>query len=310
MMRIITAGMSPSIQKTMFYRILELGEVNRSTGYRLDASGKAYNSARMLNQLAPGIAVNVSPLGEENAALFLSLAEHDSVPVSHLTVPGSVRSCYTLLEPSSGRTTELVVDEPATPADYSALAEQFLYLCENELAGADALLVAGSRPPFWPEDLYPRLCKLARQKGTLTMADFRGKDLLMVLSTAVPSIIKINEAEFCETFACPYPLNEARLELQITERSREFSTIFVVTRGTKDTLAAQDGTLFRSPVAPVSVLNTIGCGDAFASGFLYSFVKTRSVEQALELGTSCAAKNALSYRPGSIISEKEPHERQ
>lgn len=246
MTRIVTAGMSPSIQKTMVYRILELGEVNRSTGYRLDASGKAYNAARVLNQLSPGSAVNLSPLGEENALQFLRLAEGDSVPVVHSTVPGSVRSCYTLLEPSSGRTTELVVDEPATSADYSALSEKFYHLCKREMTGAQAFLVAGSRPPFWPEDLYPRICQAARQEGILTMVDFRGKDLLETLFVSIPSIIKINEAEYCETFACPNPLNEDRLERELADRSREFGLSLLLPEGLRIRLQLKAVSYFAS----------------------------------------------------------------
>ena len=84
--------------KTIFFRLLELGGVNRSGAFRLDASGKAVNAARVLHQLAPGSCVNVSPLGEENSALFLSLADNDALPVVSVSIPGRTRFCYTLLE--------------------------------------------------------------------------------------------------------------------------------------------------------------------------------------------------------------------
>ena len=100
MTRIVTAGASPSIQKTIFFRLLELGGVNRSGAFRLDASGKAVNAARVLHQLAPGSCVNVSPLGEENSALFLSLADNDALPVVSVSIPGRTRfvtRCWSLL---------------------------------------------------------------------------------------------------------------------------------------------------------------------------------------------------------------------
>lgn len=310
MTRIVTAGASPSIQKTAFFRLLELGQVNRSTGYRLDASGKAVNAARVLQQLSPGCCVNVSPLGEENATLFLQLAVKDSLPIVPVTIPGRTRFCYTLLEPSSGRTTELVVDEDAVAGDYHSYAETFLTTVSETLQDAQAFLLAGSRPAFWPEDLYPRIAAAARSAGVLFMADYRGKDLLATLAEAVPSIIKINDSEFCETFACPAQLNDERLEWEIAERSREFNTVFVVTRGTRATIAAAAGTVCTKPVPDVRVQNTIGCGDAFSAGFLHSFVVTGSIEAALDIGTDCATRNAAVNRPGSIIPEKDTNERQ
>lgn len=302
MTRIVTAGASPSIQKTAFFRLLELGQVNRSTGYRLDASGKAVNAARVLRQLSSDSCVNVSPLGEENAQLFLQLAAKDSLTVVPVPVPGRTRFCYTLLEPSSGRTTELVVDEDADAGDYHSYADAFLGKISETIQGAHAFLLAGSRPAFWPEDLYPRIAAAARIAGVLFMADYRGKDLLATLSESVPSIIKINDSEFCETFACPAQLNDERLEWEVAERSREFNTIFVVTRGTRATIAAKAGKVYIKPVQDVRVQNTIGCGDAFSAGFLHSFVATGSIEAALDIGTDCAARNAAVNRPGSILA--------
>lgn len=310
MTRIVTAGASPSIQKTAFFRLLELGQVNRSTGYRLDASGKAVNAARVIHQLSPASCVNVSPLGEENVRLFMQLAAKDSLPVVPVSIPGRTRFCYTLLEPSSGRTTELVVDEDAGPDDYHAHADAFVAAVSDTLRCAQAFLLAGSRPAFWPEDLYPRMAAAARIAGVLFMADYRGKDLLATLSEYVPSIIKINDSEFCETFACPAQLNDERLEWEIAERSREFNTIFVVTRGTRATIAAKAGTVYTKSVPDVRVQNTIGCGDAFSAGFLHSFVATGSIEAALDIGTDCATRNAAVNRPGSIIPDKEYNERQ
>lgn len=310
MTRIVTAGASPSIQKTIFFRLLELGGVNRSGAFRLDASGKAVNAARVLHQLAPGSCVNVSPLGEENSALFLSLADNDALPVVSVSIPGRTRFCYTLLEPSSGRTTELVVDEAAVAGNYQSYADSFIKKVSDSIQGAQALLIAGSRPDFWPEDLYPRMAAVARSAGIVFMADYRGKDLLATLSGSVPSIIKINDSEFCETFACPAQLNDERLEWEIAERSREFNTIFVVTRGTRATIAAKRGTVYTKAVPGVRVQNTIGCGDAFSAGFLHSFVATGSIEAALDIGTDCAARNAAVNRPGSILPEKDTNERQ
>ena len=305
MRKIVAVGLSATLQKTITFRELHLDSVNRSSGYRLDASGKSVNAARVLNQLESGCAVNVCPLGMENAELFLRLAAADGMDVDEVMVPGRVRYCYTLLEPGTGRATELVVsepvaEEPASSGDFAAASEALLAKISARLDGASALLLAGSRPLQYPEDLCVRICALAKDAGCLVLADFHGKDLSLTLERCTPDIIKINEEEFCGTFSLPFPLPEAELERQIAVHNARLGNTIVVTRGSKDTFAASKGSSFRHAVRAVKALNAIGCGDSFSAGFLYSWLADRDVPKALEKGSWCATRNALNLRPGSI----------
>ena len=76
MARILAVCLSATIERTITFRNLEFAEVNRSEKYRIDASGKAVNAARVLNQIEPGCVTSVVPLGERNADVFLDLADH------------------------------------------------------------------------------------------------------------------------------------------------------------------------------------------------------------------------------------------
>ena len=300
MSRIIAVGLSTTLQKTIAFTDLRKDCVNRSTGYRIDASGKAVNTARVLSQLESGIVINVCPLGEENAQVFLDLAKQDGVPYDWLPVPGRVRYCYSLLEPGTGLVTELVVGEPVGNADFGEVSEKLLSMIELQLADAEALVVAGSRPLAYPEDLYARIGKLGKDAGCIVMVDFHGKDLKRTLEVSIPDIIKINEEEFCGTFGYVYPLSEETLFVHLAAKSIEFDNTIVITRGSKDTFAATKGETFRHPVTEVVALNTIGCGDSFSAGFLYSWITGHDTRAALEMGNSCSLANLMNYRPGSI----------
>jgi len=300
MKRTLAVGLSPAIQKTITFKGLAIDSVNRSTGYRLDASGKAVNAARVMNQLEPGSAMALCPLGRENAQEFLALARTDGLPVEAVEVPGRVRHCYTLVEPGTGRATELVVGEPDEAGEWDKLADAFLERVSVSLDGVDALLFAGSRPPSWPPDLPARIVALAKERGVAVMADFHGPDLALALSRAAPDVIKINEEEFCGTFGYGFPLAEDELARLIGERSAETGSLIVVTRGSRDTLAASRGSGYRGRVARVGALNAIGCGDSFNAGFLHALLSDQDIASALERGAWCATRNALSLRPGSI----------
>ena len=300
MSKILCVGLSPTLQSTVSFSHLSLDAVNRSVGYRIDASGKAFNAARVLSQLEPGCVTNLCPLGRDNSSFFLELSARDNMPVIPVYTSGRVRSCSTLIEPGSGRTTELVISEPVGTDNYITLADELVAMVKKEASGAKAFLFAGSRPSFWPEDLCARLCAAAHEEGLLVMADFHGSDLLRTIALSVPHIIKINEEEFCGTFGYSFPLSESELTLAITEKSRKLDTFIVITRGSSDTFASFRGEFFRHKVKPVVALNSIGCGDSFTAGCLYSWLKTKNVLESLFEGSRCASKNAMSIRPGSI----------
>ena len=277
MKKILCICLSSTIQRTITFKSLAAAQVNRSEKYRQDASGKAVNSARVLNQLEKGCAVTLCPLGKENQELFLRLAQNDALEISYVPIPGFTRECWTLLDRSAGTTTELVVGEPVLSSEEmkeAGRAENLLLkYITDKLPETDAVLLAGSRPKIWSEDLYAVIAGITKDNGKLFLADFTGSDLEQTLKTAVPDIIKINDEEFCSTFT---------------------------TRGKDSTLAARNGEFFECPAEIVEAVNTTACGDSFNAGFLYEFVNTGDFMAALKKGTWCAARNAELEVPGGI----------
>ena len=307
---ILTVCLSSTLQKTVTFNKVLLTHVNRSTSYRLDASGKAVNTARVLDMLEPGVSLSLCPLGKENADLFLKLAEQDKLAVKTVMVPGFTRECLTLLDSSNHETTEIVVGEPALDFDREKAEQEFMEILQKALSegtdpqskqrgtdpkskqegtdpqlkqrGTDpqddkavqAVVLAGSRPAMWSEDFQARISKVAVDAGVILLADFCGKDLLRTLELCTPQIIKINEEEFCSTFGYEFPLPEDKLRLLISEKSKELKNVIVITRGTEETYAARNGVFYSHPVEKVVPVNTTACGDTFNAGFIYEYLKT------------------------------------
>lgn len=286
--------MSATYQRTVVFEKLALEKINRSKHYGLYASGKAVNSARVLAQLEKGSAVTVCPLGKQNSAEFIELAERDGLDLWYVDSPGKIRECWTLLDSTAGTTTEIIAGEPVPEDDYSAAEIKFLKLVTEKLEECDAMLLAGSRQGKWSPDIYAVLCGIALDKGKLVLADFIGDELKCALRSAVPSIVKINGEEFEATFGMPAsPEN-------ICAKSLEYNNIFIITRGIDSTLAACRGDFFECPTLKVKAVNTIACGDSFNAGFLHEYLKSGDMNKALQKGTWCAAQNAMSEVPGSI----------
>lgn len=301
-MKVLCICLSSTLQRTISFKELKLENVNRSQHYRLDASGKAVNSARVLNQLEKGCASLVCPLGEKNLSAFTDAAEQDGLELCFVTIPGNTRECWTLLDRTAGTTTELVVGEPLLESDEDkkavAAAEiKMLRFINDILPQTDAVLLAGSRPKIWSEDLYATISGMTHDNGKIFLADYIGEDMTKTLTASVPDIIKINEEEFRATFS---ELNDQPLEQAIKEKSRELNNIIVITRGCDSTLAAARGQFYKCPTEKVAALNTTACGDSFNAGFIYEYLKTRDIDAALKKGTWCAARNAENEAPGTL----------
>lgn len=294
---------SSTLQRTISFDSLKLEHVNRSKTYRLDASGKAVNSARILEQLEHNCVKTFSPLGTENAKEFIQLAKKDNLNLVSTKIPGKTRQCWTLLDTSAHSTTELVVGEPVFETDCKFQKIQSKLknsLLPDNIKKADAVLLAGSRPGIWDSDFYPILAKTAVDAGKIFLADYIGEDLLNTLKITTPTIIKINDEEFCKTFGLNFPVSDEELKEAIITKSQELKNIIVVTRGTDPTFAAENGNFAQCPTEKIIPVNTTACGDSFNAGFLYEYTHSKNFENALKKGTWCAARNAEHECPGTI----------
>lgn len=302
MKKILCVCMSSTIQRTITFENLTLTKVNRSRHYRIDASGKAVNSARVLEQLEKGCCTVICPLGEKNLSAFTEPAARDNLNLLYTTIPGQTRECWTLLDQAAGTTTELVVSEPLLESEEELKAVagaeiKILKIINDLLPEVDALLLAGSRPKIWSQDLYATISGMTHDNGKVFLADYIGEDLKKTLNASIPDIIKINEEEFRASFP---KLEDQPLQDAIAKKSLELGNIIVVTRGADSTYAAARGQFSECPTEKVVALNTTACGDSFNAGFLYEYLQTRNLSAALKKGTWCAARNAEVETPGAI----------
>lgn len=294
MKKILCICLSSTIQRSISFKSLSLEKVNRSEYYIENASGKAINSARVLNQLEKNCAKILCPIGKNNSEYFLNLAQKDELELLSVIIPGNTRTCWTLLDKKTQTTTEIVVGEPEIEFDQKYEIKLLKYLVEN-LPTVDAVLLAGSRPKIWSDDLYSTICALTHDKGKFFLADYIGDDLTLTLKTSVPDIIKINDEEFVKTFGGD------DLKSSIIKKSSEYKNMIIVTRGKKSTYAAKNGDFYECPTENINAVNTTACGDSFNAGFLYEYLNSGDFYKALEKGTWCAARNAQSEVPGSLV---------
>ncbi len=299
-MKVLCVCLSSTIQRTLMFPLLTKGSVNRTNVFQEDASGKAVNAARVINQLEEVSAKIVCPLGSDNYQRFLSLAIKDKLEISYVLVPGTTRECWTLLD-LDGTTTEVIADEKAPEIKDSSIAleTELLNTITKEIQGCDALLLAGSRSAMWHFGLMGKICYIAKAKNKIILADYHGEDLKDTLKVCIPDIIKVNQEEFCTTFDIPVTDDEG-LKKQICAVSAELKNIIIVTRGGSETFASDNGSFALYPCEKVKPVNTTACGDSFAAGFITAYIQKNTLEDCLKKATWCAARNAETMTPGAI----------
>jgi sugar/nucleoside kinase (ribokinase family) len=90
-----------------------------------------------------------------------------------------------------------------------------------------------------------------------------------------------------ETEAVHYGRKENALDA-----AQEFAkqcSLVVIKMGSQGSMAIKDGELYQASPYQVKAVDTTGAGDSFNAGFVYGFLRGKSVEECLKCGNGCGA---------------------
>lgn len=76
------------------------------------------------------------------------------------------------------------------------------------------------------------------------------------------------------------------------EAAKDFAAhckLAVIKMGRRGSLAARGNNLYRASSYPVNAVDTTGAGDSFNAGFIYGFLRGKSLEECLKCGNGCGA---------------------
>lgn len=291
---VLTVGLSPAFERVLVFDDFTPGVVNRAKENYLFASGKAVNVSRVLKMLRRD-STNITYLPDENAPLFLSLAEKEGITIKSIPASTVMRTCTTVIDRKRRQSTELV--EECGKVE-ELLSDRILDLFRSEAPHHSALVISGKKAPGFKDNLIPQMVKEAGERGLMTILDIRGSDLLRSLEYS-PSLIKPNLSEFCDTFGLEYRGDDDEtikedIERMMREIYRKYGTMTLVTRGSSSILSF-DGSLFiETDVEKIDAVNTIGCGDTLTAGMTHMLMEGKSLKEAAEYGALLAGSKARS----------------
>lgn len=291
---IVTVTPNPAIDKTIWVEDCRLGRVNRVLRYRLDAGGKGVNISRLLARL--GWATAALGFIAGNTGQYLdNLLRGMGIATDFVSVAGETRTNLKIIDPTTGRTTEINDPGPEVlPGEIELLRRKVA----EAVSRGPLVVFSGSLPGGCPADLYAEMIAVTKASGGKAVLDAAG-EALRLGAQAGPFLVKPNRQELEDLFGTRF-----RTQREVAAATRELlglgAEVAVVSLGEQGALAASGRSLWRLIPPKVQVLNTVGAGDALVAVLVASLSGGKSLPEALRYAV--AAGSAAVSEPGTGLS--------
>jgi 1-phosphofructokinase len=301
---VVTVTVNPAIDQTLIVPGFQAGEVNLARQVHTTAGGKGVNVAAFLADFQiPAEATGF--LGRGNQAIFTDFLESKGVVDRFVRLPGDTRTGIKIVDDTTQTTTD--INLPGLKPEASQVDDLLATLKELESPGRWFVL-AGSLPAGAPPDLYATLIRQINQGGGRVALDTSGEALRHGLR-AGPALVKPNIDElraFCgRSMDGIDDVVRAARELVATG----IRTV-VVSMGEKGAVFVEDGSVLFARPPKVTVLSTVGAGDAMVSGMVAGAVKNLSLAERARLGTAFSLNAVTSIGAGLTPEAVETYAKQ
>jgi len=291
---ILAAGLSPVWQQILQFENFQSGEVNRATSAHWCASGKVLNTGIALHSLDADCKV-LSPLGGTTGQQIQNEFDEKQISAHWVSVPEPTRVCTTILDLSTGTTTELVENSQPMSAEH---LEHFATAFQEEAQSASVVAFSGSLPAGTPPSFVFDLLKSINCPVVL---DIRGKELEAALPLG-PLFIKPNREELSHTVGTELKTDEELISA-MQELNRRGAQWTVITQGAESVWATHDREAYRFTPPLRNVVNPIGCGDCMTAGIAWATDQQLDPVTCIQIGIAAASENLTQLLPARLDPE-------
>jgi tagatose 6-phosphate kinase len=290
---ITVAGFNTAMDRFIQIAALTPGEVHRVCEEKTYPGGKGVHVAQTIAALGERVQL-VGLVDDAHEQFVADRMSTRGVSFRGVKTRGALRQCLALRE-ANGTVTEILGQGPLlTQLEQDDLLREFGRSAEK----SDLVILSGSLPGGFADNLYAGLVDYARDHGKRCLVDASGK-VLRQAAAAKPFLIKPNRDEIGELIGQPVLDIEAALEAVVALRERDIA-MPVVTMGELGAVAADDTGLWHAQLAPTRVRNAVGSGDCFLAGMAVAIARDLPLEQALRLAVACGVANAESEETGFV----------
>lgn len=293
---IYTVTVNPAIDYVIEIDALQAGEIHTYKHPQYAPGGKGVNVSLML-----------SALGEPNTALGICSGFSGEEIIRLLRQKGCIPN-FILRRGGHSRINVKVCAADGRETDFNGkgpeLAEEDIEHLFDKLQAVsvgDTVVLAGSIPVSVGDTLYADICKKLAVTGAQVVVDAVGPALLYTLPYR-PFFIKPNHEELGALFdvTIETPQQAEEYGKKLLEKGAQNVLVSMGDLGAL-LLAPERDALFM-PAVPGKKVSTVGAGDSMVAGFLYGYMKSLDLYEALKWGTAAGAATAFTK---SIASAEE-----
>jgi 6-phosphofructokinase 2 len=292
---ILTLTMNPAldvlttIDKVSDTHKMRCGSVLKHPG------GGGVNVARVLHRLGANC-VALYLAGGVTGERHHQLMNAEKVRCHVMPIAEETRESFTAHEISSGNDFRFVLPGPNVSAtEYEAC---FDYVAQH--MPKKFLVISGGLAPGVPDNFYARLAALAKQHGVRVVLDANGPALTQALKVGVylfkPSLRELRDLT---GQALPDEDAQAAAAQQLIQSGQ--AEIVAVSLGADGALVLSANQRWRARSIKVDVQTTIGAGDSFVAGMVWSLGRDDSLVKAFQYGMASGAAALLA--PGTSLSQ-------
>lgn len=292
-----TVTLNPVVD--LIYRIdrFEKGTTFRCGEFLQVPAGKGINVSYILSCFGIPSAAHAI-LGGDEAQHYQSTLESRSITAAITIAPVQTRHHCTLLEQSTQSVTHAQIQSQPVPAECLQQLENGLFQSLNK---GDIAVFSGSLPTGAETGLYAKWILKCRDLGILPLLDSSG-DALRQGVTASPWMLKSNEHEAEELMG-----NSIHNEKDIMHAAQWIQTQYqipyiILSLGSRGLAAIGENKYYRLRVNmdAEKIIDSVGCGDAVAGGFLYAWLHQKNEDELFAYAIATATAAAIVLGPGTI----------
>ena len=259
------------------------------------SGGGGVNVARVLHRLGANC-VALYLAGGVTGERHHKLMSAEKVRCHVMPIAEETRESFSVHETSSGNDFRFVLPGPnVSSTEYEAC---FDYLAQH--MPKKFLVISGGLAPGVPDNFYARLTALAKQNGVRVVLDANGPALAEALNVGVylfkPSLRELRDLTGQALADEASQVAAARQLIQCGQ-----AEIVAVSLGAEGAMviSAQEG--WRARSIQVDVQTTIGAGDSFVGGMVWSLSRGDTLLKAFQYGMASGAAALLA--PGTSLAQ-------
>ena len=258
--------------------------------------GGGVNVARVLHRLGANV-VAVYPSGGITGERHHQMVHLEGVRSHVIPIADETRESFSVHETASGEDFRFVLPGPV-------LSEREWQACLDFITQhwpKKILVLSGGLSPGMPDDLYARLVQAAHAQGLRVVLDASGPALHMGLQAKGVTLFKPSLRELRELTGQPLDNDAQCVSAARGLIAQQAAEMVAVSLGSDGAMLVTATQAWRAPAVQVDVQTTIGAGDSFVGGMVWSLARGDAPETAFRWGMAAGAASLL--MPGTALCQ-------